>query len=505
MPSPPSKFAPRGLLAAGLAVGLALLASCSEGPSSRADRHGILVLSLDGLRADHVGCLGGERPTTPVLDSLADEGVLFSSAMSAAPLLEPAHIGILTGSAPQLSRQFYSQDDGSARWQINPRVPHMAVEFLAAGYRTAAFIDEDTLSPSEGFSRGFQEYLRLDSELESERRAGRHGQHLEDWLQSLGRDDSWFAYMELSDLERSWTEPLAPWDTYFEASREGQRRYVPPVAITDGSFFGIPHSRWRGGSRSLGEYEASYDGHIRRLDAELGSILGRLGSLGLSESTTIVILGSYGVQLGENGLYMSSGMLSMADLHVPLVLRLRQGAPLAGRRVDHVVSLMDLAPTLLELEGLVQPAGMHGVSLVPFLGDRPRKEPLRGEVFASSARLGGYVVIGEHKVVEVLKPDESENWLWQLTWSGARDLPGDKRAMRFYDRLEQPFPGMTPYDRSRESPNPDFTRLYRAGEFWAAHVFEARGVLQRAGLWGKPVAPEMVEELLDLGYLGPER
>ena len=242
-------------------LALAAMGACADQAPPHGLSHGVLVIAVDGLRADHVGVLGAQRPSTPSLDSLAAEGLVFRDAIAAAPLLQPAHIGILTGSSPELARLFYSHESGEARWQIKPAIPHLAVEFLSAGYRTAAFIDEGTLAPSEGFARGFQQYQVLDEKLPSKERSAMHGRHLEDWLHSMDSSDSWFAYMQLSELTRSWTEPLQPWDTYFRASKEKSKQRVPAVGTTDGSFFAIPHSRWRGGSRTLGEYEASYAGH----------------------------------------------------------------------------------------------------------------------------------------------------------------------------------------------------------------------------------------------------
>ena len=496
---------PRGLL---LWILVSILGSaCVEGIASPGEKQGVLLVVVDGLRADHVGAISGPRPTTPRLDALASEGLVFADAIAAAPLLQPAHIGILTGSAPELARKFYRHESGEARWDIKPRIPHLAVEFLGAGYQTAAFLDRSTLAPSEGFARGFQEFLRLDDGVPSAERITRHAQRLEDWLNSLGEDQAWFAYLHLADLERSWTDPLEPWDGYFKPPTSAGMYDVPPVGTTDASFFALPHSRWRGRSRSLGEYVASYDGHLRRLDQELGAIFARLRTLGLDQSTTVVVVGSYGMQFGEAGLYLSSGLYSMADLHVPWIIRPRQGQQQAapGTRVEQVVSLLDLAPTLLEMEGLPIPAGMHGISQAAHLKATPPSKPLRREAFASSGTIEGFALVGERYVVEMLRPASLQNRTQRLSWNGVDSSAEAPDAIRYYDRVQSPFPSLGPYQHRVGQAQREFLARQRRAFDWAANVFGSRSVLQRGSLWGQPVAPERVEELMRLGYLGSGR
>src|SRR4029453_3282621 len=118
--------------------------------------------------------------------------------------------------------------------------------------------------------------------------------------------------------------------------------------------------------RTLGDYEATYDGNVRRLDQALQQLFNNLRLQGRYENTTIVVVGTYGVQFGEAGLFLTSGRYSVAGVRVPWIMRLptlpeeRRGGEVAG-----IASSLDLAPTLLETVHVQRPRGMHGVSQLP--------------------------------------------------------------------------------------------------------------------------------------------
>jgi arylsulfatase A-like enzyme len=259
------------------ALTLALLVGASAcGPAAREEHgRGVLLIAVDALRADHLGIYGYDRDTSPTLSQLAREGLRFGEVFASAPQLIPAHASLLSGCAPDLARRFLAPDfEGprERRWRLPARAPHLAIEFLAAGYATAAFSDHAVLSEPFGFERGFQHWEVLDEESAGEwegEQDTRAVEHFLQWLRDLPRDRSWFAYVNLNELERCWSRPpQAAADEYFQPRPELSA--IPPVANTDSVFFAIPRSRWRGGVRSLGQYEAAYDGEIRTVDAEIG-------------------------------------------------------------------------------------------------------------------------------------------------------------------------------------------------------------------------------------------
>ena len=492
----------RSLIAAGIALVVVpgLLLACQRTEAGDEPAPGVLVIAIDGLRADHVGCYGYDRPTTPTLDRLADEGVIFTQAFANSPALLPSHVSLLTGCEPFVARRYLPAEIETTierRWRVPAAVPHLAVEFLAHGYDTAAFVDHPQLSPVYGFDPGFEKYVEATGKDVG---AAHLTMQLVQWLREVDRDRPWFAYLHLHDLERSWAKPDPVWEAYF-TPRPGLED-VPPVGATDSTFFAVPFSRWRGGSRSIGEYEAQYDGHLRRLDESLERLFGSMITTGRLASTTIAVVGSHGIQFGEAGMILAGGRYSMADLHVPLVIRPRaglEGARVGGSVVDSLASLSDLAPTLLELSALTVPRGTHGISQLPeLLGSGPAT-PRRRFAFASCGIQDGGVRIGERLCYEFLLPGEAEEPLYRRSWLGVSEAPTGNKQIRFYDRVAHPYP---PLEAGlREGTPQEFASYSEAAVAWYKDMEFVRTALQPTSLFTEPVAPEKVRELQARGLL----
>lgn len=445
---------------------------------------GVLVVVVDALRADHLGAYGYDRDTTPSLRQLAREGLRFEQVFASAPLLIPAHAAILTGCEPGIARRFLAREfEGPSeyRWGIPERAPRLAVEFLTAGFATAAFVDHELLSEAYGFGLGFQHYEILDP-AEAEHWEGppstRAVDHFLKWLGSIPPSRPWFAYLHLNQLERFWSEPGAGADGYFQPRPE--LAHVPPVANTDSVFFAVPRSRWKGGVRSLGEYEAAYDDEIRDIDAEIGRLCASLRRQGRYESTSLHVLGAFGMQLGEAGLILSSGRYSMADLAVPWVVRPRAGlGGTPGRSIPGLVSTLDVAPTLLALEGLTPARDMSGSSQAAALRVPGTPAAERPFVYASCGLQEGCAVIGARHVLEYVFPLGTADAQLRRSWTGEWSEPTLQRRVSFYDRLVTPFPSLDGEESLAGAPELD-TYLHAAVE-WMRATNERRVQLQRTG------------------------
>jgi len=504
LPSPVHHPAARSVLAhlfsrivrPSVIVSLAL-AGCAppvvEGPA-----RGVLLIGIDGLRADHLAVYGYDRDTMPALEALAGEGVRFTQMFSSSPVLIPAHISLLTGSHPGIARRFMRGElEGldERRWRIPGRVSHLAVEFLASRYATAAFVDSSLLDPIYGFERGFQTFKYLDEEPgQRGSRPRRLIDRLVTWIRGLDANQPWFAYVHFHALEDAWVQPDREWDRFFEPRRE--LAIVPPVGNTDAIFFAVPRSRWRGGARTLGDYEALYDGHLRMLDSELERLFGLLRREGHYERTTIHVVGTHGIQFGEAGLYLRGGRYSIADLAVPWIVRPADGFE-RGRCVDGLASLVDVPATMLELEGLSVPGGMHGVSQAPAVrGQRAMSESRF--VFASGGIQEGCAVIGERYCLEYLAPESLDNSEMRRSWFGERYEEESTPHVRFYDRRENPHPPLL--DSTEGPPKNELARYRKVLHTWLENMSLAQRVLQpnpKAGM----VSPEEIERLIELGYL----
>lgn len=484
----------RAMLSSGLLA--VALAACAPQDGSHGRGRGVLVIAIDALRADHLSCFGYDRPTTPVIDSLAEDGIVFRNVFSTSPDLLPAHAALMTGCDPRLAERPLEDTDDQpllARWYIPEAVPRVAQEFLANGWRTAAIVDQPMISPVFGFGGGFQQFFGFDPEDEPPRtQMGFDAVMLKfkNWLTEVPVSTDWFAYLHLNDLERLWVpdDSRAPdprWDTYFPPREDLAQ--VPPVAEADEIFFAIPRSRWNGGTMSLGEYEARYDGALKHLDTKMNYLRDIVRRAGRDLDTTIVVVGTYGFGLGEAGLYLDSGTLSDVDLRVPLIVRPAASLGLPkGASTLALASLVDVGPTLLDLAGLERPAGMHGVSLAPLV----RGEEGRGReyAYATGGLQSGWAVFDARWCLERSAPVEGAGRRVAASWYGEPPPAADGPRLFLHDRASAPGLGHlgAPSD-DREAAR----RLEAAGRDWYLWIDRARDALHGVGRAEPSTAAEL--------------
>ena len=419
MPLPLTRWCP-GLLA------LVGLVSCSgddvhplQGVAdgkAQVTGNGVLVIVIDGLRWDHTSLAGYERKTTPFLRRFAATGLVFTDAWASTASLLGSHIAILLGCDPSIAQPPKAQlpvipsleagiridqaDSGPEAWFIPEGLQLLSQPFLGSGWRTAAFVDHPMIAELRGFDRGFMDFIAFGGRPDvEEREIGVFGvgRRFVKWLNRLPIDQDWFAYVHMNDLERVWTEgPEPEVKTLIErASAKWTARpelgRVPPLGYTEPILDALPPSRAAAGEPlSLAEYELRYDRGLRAMDASLQRLIAHADEFGRKERITVVIVGSFGMGLGENGLYLQAGLVEEEDLHVPLVIRPSKALRDAlgwvteePRRSDSLVSLTDLAPTLVDLYGLRAPGEMIGVSLRPICVDPARQ--VRSQAFVSGA------------------------------------------------------------------------------------------------------------------------
>lgn len=376
---------------------------------ARITGRGVLVIVVDGLRWDHTSLAGYDRDTTPFLRRFARQCAVFKDTWSPTTSQLGAHVAILTGCDPALAQppRAFGEDRTSATpedtpWFLPGGLELLGQPFLGAGWTTAAFVDDPEIAGLRGFDRGFREFFEYGGageEADGVVGVFGVGQRFVQWLYDLPLDQDWFAYVHMEDLERVWADREEvsayravgvedDWTPRPELAR------VPPLGVGERRLHLLPPSRAAEGEPlSLGEYELRYDRGIRGIDASLERLVGHADEYGRAELLTIVIVGSHGTSLGEGGLYLQAGRVAAPDLQVPLLVRpsraLREQVGWAEEqtpwRVTGVASLIDVAPTLVDLYGLVCPEPMHGVSLAPALRDRSRVA--RDRVFLRSSIL----------------------------------------------------------------------------------------------------------------------
>ena len=327
----------RALALAALLLGLA---ACSD--RDRPRQPNLLLVTLDTVRADHLGCYGDRQAVTPWLDRLAAGGVRFASASSAVPLTLPSHTSILSGLLPP---HHGLRNNGAGGLRAGTAT--LATVLAGAGYRTGAFVGAFVLDHRFGLAPGFAVY---DDEIERDPRAGAVLEAERPGREVVDRALAWLAKED--------SRPFFLWVHLYDAHAP----YTPPPA-------------WA--ARHPGR---PYDGEISAVDEQVGRLLAELRRRGLEGKTAVAVAADHGESLGEHGELTHGLLLYEPTLRVPLLLR----APwtLKARVVQTPVSLVDLAPTLAGLLGRPFPGALDGRDLAPALA--AGAEPPAAEVYAET-------------------------------------------------------------------------------------------------------------------------
>ncbi len=365
---------------------LVLVPSCGrddgEGPLPSSGRP-VILISVDCLRADHCTPYGYEarftdEPTTPFLQRLAEEGVLFEEAESSTCWTLPAHVSLLTG------MDAFEHGVRNRLFGLAEGTEHLAGRFQRAGYATAGFFSGPFLHPEWGFGQGFDtyeassEYLRqleaaaIIQDTESRGRLMRlHNLAHADRLTSERVVD--LARQWLAEDDR-WKEPfflfLHLWDPHYD--------YAPPPELAetflpdydgpvDGSHF-IDRNRSYS-DEELSAFEALYDAEVRYTDGQIERLFRILESWGIADEALFVVTADHGEAFGEHGERGHQKNLYEEVTHIPMILRAPGLLP-EGKRIPWSVPLYDLAPTLLELTGVPVWKDRRGQSLLPMIFDR---------------------------------------------------------------------------------------------------------------------------------------
>jgi arylsulfatase len=344
--------------AAALAAPLACIA-CSPTPPPQPEH--VLFVLVDTLRADHLGAFGYERPTSPNLDRLASQGVLFTQAISQCSYTSPSMVSLMTG-----------RYIGRERLDIPAELGTLAEAFAAAGWATAGFASNPLITPENGFARGFERFEKI---IEYSPNTA-----IEEWLAARGERRT-FTYVHI-------TEPHDPY-----LAPEGQRQWLEEGGLLPGDraqfYDQVESELGLAGGAQMREHIAreigGYDDDVRYADWRVGEVLALYERAGLRDRTVVALTADHGEGLwqhvsllngkraaslrkGEqpslvNTLHMAHGNQVHHELvRVPLIVA-GPGLPV-GERIDGLVENVDLFPTLLELAGLRPPAGLQGQSLL---------------------------------------------------------------------------------------------------------------------------------------------
>lgn len=308
---------------------------------------GILLISLDTLRADRLGCYGYPRPTSPNIDAFAAEGALFELALSPAPMTTPAHASMFLGLSPYVHRAgIYTEG-----FRLQRHWPMLAELLATHGYRTHAQTEGVAVAGHWGFSPGFQTYSDGPSPLSHVRMiVPETFAAASDWLGRFGHLP-YFLFLHTYQLHDPYDSPAEYTKQFVDPAYTGKPMNQPGNAKT-------PAERADASNR--------YDAGIAYTDAMLGEFFARLRAQGRFEDSWIIITSDHGEELWEHGNWGHARTLYHESIHVPLIVRPPGGLSKA-RRVSTPVLTTDLFATILAAANVALPPGRDSVSLLPLV------------------------------------------------------------------------------------------------------------------------------------------
>jgi arylsulfatase A-like enzyme len=346
--------------------------SCVAGEATEAQsekkKPNILLIVIDTLRRDHVGCFGYKRDTTPHLDQLAKEGVRCDQMIATSSWTIPSLMSIFTSLPPSL------HNATSYQKKLASGTSTLAEELKKFGYQTAAVVSNPSASPTFGFNKGFDFYddytVTLGSDLNlfgehptpqsirTIRTSPTVNRVALNWLEKVRKPDQpFFLFLLYVDPHADYIPP-PPYDTMFDPDYKGTVR---------GNMYDDPKRQLSDEDKE--HIKALYDGEIRYTDEHVGQVLKKLDDLGLSKDTVVVAAADHGEEFWDHGGILHGHSLFDELIRVPFIIRWPGNLP-TERVVPDQLSNISIMPTLLEMAGAKNPTQCQGPSLVGILSGK---------------------------------------------------------------------------------------------------------------------------------------
>jgi len=370
-----------------LLIGVMVVITRSPPPPPVADK--IILISVDTLRPDYLGCYNPSIHTTPTIDSLAQQGVLFEDAFCNYPKTTPSHASMLSG--------LYTWSHGVR--ENNQRIPDQVTllpEILQAkGWSTGGFVSLITVKAIYGFDRGFDVFDdKLPDSISATGAERRCMETLEPALEWLSQhlDDKVFMFLHLGDPHGSYTPP----EPYLKDLPPPADDQTLPIRKSNYAEDAIPSYQVINSHREVDFYIQRYHAEIRYVDDCLKQLLDKLKEWEIFDRTLIIFTSDHGEAMGEHKRWFQHGSsLYYAQTRVPLVIVFPRNKPVRvrkivdgvdldpavlehlgmeipwnkPRRVQGIVESVDLVPTILEYLGMEVPSKMEGKSVLARLHD----------------------------------------------------------------------------------------------------------------------------------------
>lgn len=401
----------------GVFVLAALLLSCGAARKPI----NVVLIGIDTLRPDHLGCYGYSRATSPNIDRLAGEGVRFESAISASPWTLPSFATVFTSLYPS------QHGAGSLQTRLRTVFPTLALILLKKGYSTAGIVNNPTMGADFNMDRGF-EYHDLPPAIRERTASGT----TDDALAWLDRNSNrpFFLFVHYFDPHLPYAPP-APYDTVFSAG------YAGPVGRSfDAKTTGTDNLRVYDDIRAMPAEDwnrivSLYDGEIAYTDAAVGRLLAGLEQRDLRGNTLVILLSDHGEEFLDHGGMNHGHSLYDELLRVPLIVSMPGRLP-AGQVIEQQVRMLDITPTILDILKIKPESHFEGVSLRPLLAGKGDSKPSETSLLPPDVAYSGALMAGSSERKSVRK------YPWKLIYEIAtettrlynlEDDPGETRDL----------------------------------------------------------------------------
>ena len=337
-----------------------LFVSAKDAPSVKTNgkrKSNIVLVFLDGASALRTGLYGYRKDTTPNLDAIGRDGIVFETAVSQAVYTIASIGSVLTGQYPERHQSISFAD------KLREDVPVFPQVLSEQGFRTAGFSGNAVVSKTFGLDRGFQDFFQV---WEQNDYTG-HGDSVlagfRNWLKTVS-EERFFAYVHFREPHFPYNPP-EPFNEKFgptDLFPRGLAEWAQVEELNNQAAMGA-----RPSEEVLEQIQALYDGNLAYVDNLVQQLVAAISNEGLLEDTIFILTADHGEALFEHDYIGHNTQLYEESIRVPLIIKIPGEKP---RRLSNVVELIDLAPTILELAGATIPDSMQGTSLLTRLQEK---------------------------------------------------------------------------------------------------------------------------------------
>jgi len=366
------------------------LITCSKGPN-------IILISIDALRADHLGCYGYHRNTSPNIDQLAREGLLFKNCFSQACSTLASHTSIF------LSQYPWTHKITGSKKKVGKSSVTLAEILKNRDYITGGFAGGGFISSAYGLGRGFDFLFAKPSTW---RTLEFHKDNLFRWLEKV-KDKRFFLFLHTYDVHSPYDPPM-PYRALYIGDYSDQRCLNKLVDYELTALNVSPEE--------IDYIIALYDAGINYLDDEIGELVKELKKLNIFNNSVIIISADHGERLGERrGVFGHGGKASRIVSHIPLIMRVP--GITQGKVIEEIVESIDITATIMDILDIFLPEGMQGKSLLPLI-----------KGCASGGNFIAYTSDGGEKA-DLSRAIRTKEWTYIMNQNGPDEL---------YDRINDP-------------------------------------------------------------------